>query len=411
MIPLEPLFDTFQQFKSLTLVEPFSAKNRAVRRYVESIEGALKGALDDYRYAVGFLHQYCKRSEQTFNSYRSEVERLILWSWVERRKPAHQLSREDIDAFFDFVMSPPAGWVTNERHPHFLGDGDCRSPNVNWRPFRITGEIKKTQKVIKRQPSQASMAKQFSILNVFYDYLVTVGLSSVNAIPSVRKQSPYRQSDVRIKKAHRLSQIQWDYVVETMTVHANDNAVYERNLFAVCLMKVCYLRISEIAQQKNWTPMLRHFVYEGEYLWLSVSGKGSKLRSVSVPDSLLPYIKRYLTYLGVHPSLPVSGDTPLFPKLRGMGSIGVRQATRLIEESFRLSVDRMMQDGFEREALSLKEATTHWLRHTGASMDIDHRPLSHIAGELGHGSIATTARIYIDSDVMERAESGRKRSI
>ena len=70
-----------------------------------------------------------------------------------------------------------------------------------------------------------------------------------------------------------------------------------------------------------------------------------------------------------------------------------------------------MKEGFSDEAQTLKEATTHWLRHTGASMDIDSRPLKHMADELGHASMGTTDRVYVQSDHLERAKSGKKRII
>ncbi|MNY62186.1 hypothetical protein D3C86_1989660 [compost metagenome] len=91
--------------------------------------------------------------------------------------------------------------------------------------------------------------------------------------------------------------------------------------------------------------------------------------------------------------------------------MSIRQATRIIEESFDIAVSKMKDDGFFKEAEQLKMATSHWLRHTGASMDVDSRPLKHLSDDLGHASLATTDRVYVQSDEMERAESGRKRKL
>ena len=42
-------------------------------------------------------------------------------------------------------------------------------------------------------------------------------------------------------------------------------------------------------------------------------------------------------------------------------------------------------------AQKLNEATTHYLRHTGASMEIERdRPLKDLSEDLGHSSSATT---------------------
>ena len=69
----------------------------------------------------------------------------------------------------------------------------------------------------------------------------------------------------------------------------------------------------------------------------------------------------------------------------------------------------MRSEGFGDEAATLREATTHWLRHTGASQDIATRPLKHMADDLGHASVGTTDQVYIQSDMKERAQSGEKR--
>ena len=76
-----------------------------------------------------------------------------------------------------------------------------------------------------------------------------------------------------------------------------------------------------------------------------------------------------------------------------------------------MAYDRMISEGFKDEAKALREATTHWLRHTGASQDIASRPLKHMADDLGHSSMGTTDQVYIQSDMKERARSGKSRDV
>ena len=71
----------------------------------------------------------------------------------------------------------------------------------------------------------------------------------------------------------------------------------------------------------------------------------------------------------------------------------------------------MAAEGFVDEAQALREATTHWLRHTGASKDIATRPLKHMADDLGHASMGTTDQVYIQSDMKDRARSGKQREV
>ena len=51
------------------------------------------------------------------------------------------------------------------------------------------------------------------------------------------------------------------------------------------------------------------------------------------------------------------------------------------------------------------------MRHTGASKDIATRPLKHMADDLGHASMGTTDQVYIQSDMKDRARSGKERNV
>lgn len=66
--------------------------------------------------------------------------------------------------------------------------------------------------------------------------------------------------------------------------------------------------------------------------------------------------------------------------------------------------------GHVQEADILKTATVHWLRHTGISEDIKHRPREHVRDDAGHSSGAITDK-YIDVELQDRAESAKEKSI
>jgi site-specific recombinase XerD len=72
----------------------------------------------------------------------------------------------------------------------------------------------------------------------------------------------------------------------------------------------------------------------------------------------------------------------------------------------------MMTNFGEKKALKLREVTTHWLRHTGASMEIERgRDLKDVSEDLGHASMSTTDTIYIQVDSKRRAASGKNRKV
>lgn len=358
-----------------------------------------------------FLLAYGLRSQETFNAYRSDVERLLLWTWLLSGKESMEgLRRADLEKYIQFYHEPNIEWVTTQRLKHFEG-GSTRS-NEAWRPFRVPAETLNTRaKKIKRKVAHTSLVKTFSALSVYFDFLAEEDQVEANPIPAVKKRSPYLIKDSQITKAHRLSTIQWEFVLDTLVHSADEDSHWERALFAIVMMKSLYLRISELSDREAWSPSMGDFFIRRDLWWFKVFGKGKKIRDVSVSDSLLPFIKRYRAYRGLD-DMPTEGEqTPLIPKERGIGNIGQRQLTRLIDEAFEMVGEKMKAAGMIDDAKSFSLATTHWLRHTGASMDIDGRPLKHIADDLGHASLQTTDRIYVQSDEVERGLSGKKRKI
>lgn len=71
---------------------------------------------------------------------------------------------------------------------------------------------------------------------------------------------------------------------------------------------------------------------------------------------------------------------------------------------------KLTEDNYSEEAEALNEATVHWLRHTGISDDVKHRPREHVRDDAGHSSGAITDR-YIDIELSERHESAKNKLI
>ena len=89
-----------------------------------------------------------------------------------------------------------------------------------------------------------------------------------------------------------------------------------------------------------------------------------------------------------------------------------RHQTRLVQVVFDQAYQRMQALHGEDSARKLKEASSHWLRHTGASMEIERgRALKDLSEDLGHASMATTDSIYVQTENRRRAESGRGRKV
>ena len=140
-------------------------------------------------------------------------------------------------------------------------------------------------------------------------------------------------------------------------------------------------------------------------------GKGNKQRTVTVCDAMLNAFKRYRLSLGLSPLPTPTEQTPLVATLRGQGPVtSTRHIRRIVQTCFDAAYQRMQADGLEEDAMDLKAATVHWLRHTGISEDVKIRPREHVRDDAGHASMATTDH-YVESDLRERHASGRKKRI
>ena len=194
---------------------------------------------------------------------------------------------------------------------------------------------------------------------------------------------------------------------------ADENPIFERNLFVIAALKTLFLRISELSERPNWSPVMSHFWQdEDENWWLKVFGKSRKLRDITVPLDFLPFLERYRASRGLL-GLPSSNENSiLVEKVRGQGGMTSRHLRRLVQSVFDQAYENMRVSESANKALKLKEASSHWLRHTGASMEIERgRPLKDISEDLGHASMATTDTVYVQSENKKRAESGKRRKV
>ena len=417
-----PLFDAHKSFVRLPMAVKMLDGYPDSRLFLDKICKSVPDAREDFLYTQSFLKSYSRKSEATFRGYRNEVERLLLWAWTITGKSVIQLKRPDLESYFDFVHSPPAAWVGDSVQDRFktIG-GECRQ-NKNWRPFvgKLAKEDRK-QAIVEGTDikiskdghtlSHEAMKICYSAVSAYYDYLTDEGYAFGNPIPAIRKQSPYLIKGATQKTIKRLSDLQWDFVLECAETAADKDPMHERTLFVIATLKTLYLRVSELSDRSNWQPVWKHYWQDSDgNNWLKVLGKGNKLRDVSVPSALSPYIDRYQRYRSsLNSSFGI--NSAMVAKNRGSGGMTSRQLRRIVQEGFDLAYDRMIAEGFGGEAKALREATTHWLRHTGASQDIATRPLKHMSDDLGHASMGTTDQIYIQSDMKERAKSGKGRDV
>lgn len=404
----QPLFDSLTQLldnKPLVLPPSISSTSIAAR------------ANADMQQALAFLKSY-RGSEATFNAYRRDIERLLHWSWSVACKDLTQLKRADIEAFMYFCQRPPQEWIATQNAPRFIDQGGERKPNPDWRPFVVSVSKKEHRdgKIASKkhyQLSQSGIQATFATLSSFFNFMIAEDYVEYNPVAQIRQKSKFIRKHQQQAPVRRLSELQWEYVIETAQLLAQNNpAQHERSLFIMTALYGMYLRVSELAASSRWTPTMGDFAIDGDgNWWFTTVGKGNKQRNISVSDAMLAAFKRYRLSLGLS-ELPAPGENlPLIPKTRGAGPVtGTRQIRRIVQQVFDAALERLRADGFQQDADTLSAATVHWLRHTGISEDVKIRPREHVRDDAGHGSSAITDR-YIDIELRARHASAKHKKI
>ena len=357
------------------------------------------------------------KSAHTYERFRNDVERFLLWSFIVKKKPIDQLRKSDLLEYADFCWQPPVDWIGTSNQERFKITNGYSAANELWFPYKIQApKSLKSQFVIdkkKYRPSQQTLSSMFTAIIVFYNYLMAEDFCIGNPAQIAKKDCRHFIIDSQVKEIKRLTGSQWQFVLDTAVEMADENPMFERNLFVIAALKTLFLRISELSERPNWSPTMGHFWQDDdENWWLKIFGKSRKLRDITVPIDFLPFLERYRASRGLL-GLPASNENSiLVEKVRGQGGMTSRHLRRIVQSVFDQAHDNMRRSEGENKALKLKEASAHWLRHTGASMEIERgRPLKDISEDLGHASMATTDTVYVQSENKKRAESGKRRKV
>lgn len=405
-----PLYPTYAELKELDLSHYPDLK--------EFLGSGQPWRQQHWQWGLDFLLYIGRnKSEHTFARFRNETERFLLWLFLCKDQPMDGLRKADILTYADFCWKPPVDWIGLATADHFVLQDGIYLSNGSWLPFRLKlpknrpSDAEPDRK--QYRPSQETLSAMFTAIIAFYKYLMNEEICYGNPAQIAKGDCRYFIADLQVKEVRRLTEEQWQYVMESAESMAGKDGTFERALFIIAALKTLFLRISELSERKDWVPAMNHF-WQDEHLnwWLKIYGKGRKLRDVSVPPDFLPYLKRYRKFRGLSPLPSPSDYSPLVEKIRGQGGMTARHLIRVVQQVFDEAYQIMRKDRGEDNARKLQEASTHWLRHTGASMEIERgRALKDLSEDLGHSSMATTDTVYVQTESRKRAESGKNRKV
>jgi site-specific recombinase XerD len=335
-------------------------------------------------------------TKTTFDNYRKEAERLLLWSTIQFGKPLSSLTHEDLLLYKHFLTNPlpSAKWVMRDGRKFARADPE-------WRPF--AGPL-----------SPTSQRQAIIILNALFSWLVNAGYLAGNPLALSRQRT--RKAKPRITRY--LDEELWMEVKLTIdlmpkeTIREREQYFRLRWLFS--LLYLCGLRISEVVENTMGGFFCRRDKHGEERWWLEITGKGDKTRIVPATNELMVEIVRYRREKGLSP-FPVSAEQiPLLLPIGARKERLTRGAVHaVVKQVFTSTANRLRLrgDDFSATADRVEQASAHWLRHTaGSHMANNDVDLRHVRDNLGHESISTTSNyLHSSDDVRHReTEAGHK---
>uniref|UniRef100_UPI00356ADFBC tyrosine-type recombinase/integrase n=1 Tax=Polaromonas sp. TaxID=1869339 RepID=UPI00356ADFBC len=163
----------------------------------------------------------------------------------------------------------------------------------------------------------------------------------------------------------------------------------QRMLFIVQFVTSVGLRSAELL-----TAKLSDVQHEEEGWVMQVHGKGSKNRIVALPPAALHALNTYLQARGLGDITCAAPQAPILASLLDpMQGVGYQALYQHVKSWLGKAIDVAELPSSER--LRLRQASTHWLRHTFGTRAIAKEvPLDVIQAQMGHASIQTTTAIY-----------------
>jgi len=336
-------------------------------------------------------------TKTTFDNYRKEAERLLLWSTVAMHKPISSLTHEDLLVYQRFLADPqpasrwvmPRGRKVARAHP-------------DWRPF--AGPL-----------APSSQRQAIIILNTMFSWLVNAGYLAGNPLSLSRQRA--RKAKPRITRY--LEEDLWMEVKRTIDLMPTETDREREHAFRMrwffSLAYLCGLRISEVVGNTMAGFFCRRDKDGEERWWLEITGKGDKTRIVPATNELMIELARYRREKGLSPCPLPGEDLPLFLPIGDRQQPMTRGAVHaIVKKVFENTATRLRLRGehYHPMADRVEQASAHWLRHTaGSHMANNDVDLRHVRDNLGHESIGTTSNYLHSSDDARHRETEARHKI
>lgn len=330
----------------------------------------------------------------TQRAYRKEAERFLLWAVCERRRALSSMSVEDCLAYRDFMLAPPDEWCGPRAQPRW---------KHTWRPFG--GPL-----------SPRSCVFAVGVLGNLFAFLVDQGYLVGNPWRAVVPPAEgIRGPDV----GRGLTASQWQVVLEALA-RLPDTVSSRRLQFALPFLQETGLRLAELMAATTgdltWEVLPQPGMPPLEGWWLTVRGKGDRMRQVPVSPDSVSRLQDYLLARGLpadpaaSPAVALIGANPSARRERAETAwdptrhVAASSFHRHLRAFFTHCAQGLLESD-PASAARLGRATTHWLRHTHVWHALDAGvPVEIVQQNVGHVSLDTTTR-YVKTERVRRLQA------
>ena len=352
-------------------------------------------AQNDYEAVMAWLAARAV-NPNTARTYRREAERLLLWAVLERGRALSSLTVEDATAYQSWLAAlgrtPPAEWPWRLSQDQWLGWRNTPRWSAAWRPFEGPLTVR-------------SQVQAYTILNALFEWLTRLRYLDSNpwaGVPPPKATLNASDAAPEVELTHALTRPQWAYLVRHLDALESGEAK-SRLRFALMFGYATGLRLSELIDarcDRLYAMPLKQAL--GVRWMLKVLGKGGKWRAVPMPSEVVFALGDYLAARGLEPDPTKNpGTTPLLARLNGTCRSGEALSAsalyKLLKAYFKDAAAALTGEGQATDADKIRQATTHWLRHSRGSHSAETMPFHLLRALLGHASLATTT-IYTSAD-------------
>ena len=323
-------------------------------------------AVESYVLVKQYLIRHAEPSR--YQNYRTSIERLLLWSILEAKKPLTDLREVDIQEFMTFCTSPPASWIAAKPYRRFV-PSKIRAAigfNPSWRPFYFEQQSEgQDGGCFTPIAGRSALAMQMSVIAAFFQQLHFDELIAINPAQRLHAAGFYASRQPVHTGANIFSDEEFAVLMVTLREMAAEDIEHERTLLMIASVYYLRLQPTEIdSLGSNLTISTLRLMRDGTYDLLEELFPGNRAWKIH-PDFVSEYVTPFRNRLRRQSIPPERDHSFLLGKVHGRGSICSGHARLRFRKVCQVLIDRLTERGCVVSSDSaFRKASLHWLRET-----------------------------------------------